>query len=111
MALLVPVLILAILVLGWITWLAFGPRSSVALPSYLFQTADRKSTDHDVVADTQSAAPLRPAVDESEHVRARLHALNSSAASLTGNALHLELRPALHIYCTVNGRDTDLSEA
>lgn len=104
MTLLVPVLILAILVLAWIAWLAFGPRSNPIMPSFFLRTDSLESTEGDSFAVGSDAGATKPAVEETEHVRTRLHALNGSAASLTGHALHLELRPALHRYSKSDAR-------
>lgn len=98
MTLLVPVLILAVLVLAWIAWLAFGPRSNPIMPSYFLRTGSLESTEGDSFVVGSDAGASMPAVEETEHVRTRLHALNGSAASLTGNALHLEFRPSLQRY-------------
>ena len=104
MTLLVPVLILAILVLAWIVWLAFGPRSNPIMPSYFLRTGLLESTDGDSLVAGADAGASMPAVEETEHVRTRLHALNGSASSLTGNALHLELRPTLQRYSKSDAR-------
>ena len=81
MTLLVPVLILAIL-----------------------RTGSLDSTEGDSLVVGSDAGASMPAVEETEHVRTRLHALNGSAASLTGNALHLELRPTLQRYSKSDAR-------
>jgi hypothetical protein len=107
MTLLVPVLILAILVLAWIVWLAFGPRSIPIMPSYFLRTDSLESPVGDSLAGGTDAGAKMPAVEETEHVRTRLHALNGSAASLTGNALHLELRPHLQHYSKFDARNPE----
>jgi hypothetical protein len=104
MTLLVPVLILAILVLAWIAWLAFGPTSNPIMPSYFLRTDSLESTEGDSLVVGSDAGASKPAVEETEHVRTRLHALNGSAASLTGNALHMELRPSLQRYSKSDAR-------
>ena len=102
MTLLVPVLLLAILVLAWIAWLAFGSWSSPVLPSYLLHGDSQGHSNRFLAFDPQSPhrGPLlgEPLLDETEHVRTRLSASNSNASSLSGNALHLEMRPAWHDY-------------
>ncbi|MFM7516057.1 MAG: hypothetical protein ACKO3V_03865 [Pirellula sp.] len=111
MTLLVPVLVLAILVLGWIAWLAFGPRSTPILPSHLLSNHSRDALDRYEQSSGLDTVPASTVVDETEHLRDRLHASNSTASPLMGNALHLELRPALHMYSTAGGQGKDRNRA
>lgn len=107
MTLLVPVLVLALLVLGWIAWLAFGPRSTPILHSCLLGNHSLDASDRELLASGLGSVPDGTNAEETEHLRNRLHASNSSASPLTGNALHLELRPALHRYGTASGQYKD----
>lgn len=111
MTLLVPVLVLALLVLGWIAWLAFGPRSTPILPSHLLSNHSRDALDRYEQSSGLDTVPTSTVVDETEHLRDRLHASNSTASPLMGNALHLELRPALHTYSTAGGQGKDRNRA
>jgi hypothetical protein len=111
MTLLVPVLILAILVLAWIAWLAFGPRSTPVLPSYLMHDRDWVANQAEDDSGGAEFPPLGRSAREAQHVQDRLHASNGSAASLNGNAMHLELRPVLHEYSAADGRRTDFYQA
>jgi hypothetical protein len=111
MTLLVPVLVLAILVLGWIAWLAFGPRSTPIVPSYLLSDHPRDAFDRTTQSNGFDSVPSSTIVDETEHLRDRLHASNSTASHLMGNAMHLELRPTQHSYGNAGGQGNDRNRA
>lgn len=94
MTLLVPVLILAILVLAWVAWLAFGPWSSPVQPIYFLHMDSHRSSNCNLAVATE-CYPGGISLDELQRVRIRLTASNGCAASLSGNALHVEIRPGM----------------
>lgn len=83
MILLVPALLIALAVLGWIGWLAFGPHAAPVEQPRFFLASREEPADRE--ADGESPSPNLSSAEYERHLRDRLDVPHLHLGSFSGS--------------------------